>query len=147
MNTMISSRSIRQLRTVGSWSSSFPFGSLTVSGQRLKPPLVFQSRRNNHEAFPCNMTRLQSPTHHNIAAFIAVEDFVRDVTGYTFSNRHLLLIALYGNSTSAHPRQRLAFLGDGILKYLICEAWYETGGSTCKQVFTSRLVEVGANVR
>lgn len=79
------------------------------------------------------MYRLLPSTYHTVTTFIAAEDFVRDITGYTFSNRHLLLAALYGNSEGAHVRQRLAFLGDGLLKYFLCDAWYDTGLSTCKQ--------------
>lgn len=78
------------------------------------------------------MYRLHRTTYNTITTFIATEEFVRDITGYTFSNRHLLLVALCGDSGGANVRQRLAFLGDGLLKYVLSDAWYDTGASTGK---------------
>jgi hypothetical protein len=133
---MVNSLGMRRLRAIGSWPSPLPFRSLNSSRQRpfLGQLLTVQTRQLKHEAYPAAMIRLPKPTYDVITSFIALEEFVREFTGYTFVNRHLLLVAIYGNSYPEHPRQRLAILGDGIVKYAACADWYEYGGATCKSI-------------
>jgi hypothetical protein len=84
------------------------------------------------------MSNLPKHTYGVITTFIAAEDAIREFTGYTFSNRHLLLAAFYGNSNPAHPRQRLALLGDGLVKHNACADWYENGNPTSKTILAWR---------
>jgi hypothetical protein len=84
------------------------------------------------------MINLPKATYDAITTFTTAEDAIREFTGYTFSNRHLLLAAFYGNSNPAFPRQRLAFLGDGLVKHNACADWYESGKPTCKTTLAWR---------
>jgi hypothetical protein len=65
-----------------------------------------------------------------VARFISSIEFVREITGYTFIDRHLLLQALYGEGGPENPQQRLAMLGDILLQYVLKDDWFQTGQTT-----------------
>jgi hypothetical protein len=114
--------------------------------QRLSLPFGHFKRRNQYQAFP---TRLSLEAHQDINTYLALPDkvstvgkflasvtFVRDITGYTFIDRHLLLQALYGDTHSGRPHQRLALLGDIVLEYILIDDWFQLGLPTSESQVT-----------
>jgi hypothetical protein len=98
-------------------------------------PLERSRRGNQYQAYP---TRLRSQDQAAIREYLAKSDdnsavakfmssmvFVREITGYTFIDGHLLLQALYGASGSENPQQRLAILGDTLLQYVLKDDWFQ----------------------
>lgn len=107
---------------------------------RINLPLEHSRRRNQYQAYQTRL-RTQDQTaikeylaasdkHPAVVRFISSLEFVRDITGYTFVNRHLLLQALYGEGGSEFPQQRLAMLGDMLLQHILKDDWFELGLTT-----------------
>lgn len=103
-------------------------------------PLDHSRRGNQYQAYP---TRLRSQDQAAIKGYLAESDensavakfissiaFVREITGYTFIDRHLLLQALCGEHGPEYPQQRLAMLGDVLLQYVLKDDWFHTGQTT-----------------
>jgi len=130
--------SIRRLPTLETWSRSSIRNHLSASVRhRLNLPLEHSRRRNHYQAFP---TRLSSDAQNRINEYLALSEndsivgkfvasvaFIRELTGYTFIDRHLLLQALYGCGDSSQPHQRLALLGDILLEYILIDDWFRCG--------------------
>lgn len=137
--------SIRRLSTLETWSHPANRNVLSASAiHRLS--LQHFKRRNQYQAFP---TRLSLEAHQDINTYLALPDkvstvgkflasvtFVRDITGYTFIDRHLLLQALYGDTHSGRPHQRLALLGDIVLEYILIDDWFQLGLPTSESQVT-----------
>ena len=99
-------------------------------------------RRNQYQAYP---TRLRgqdqtaikeylavSDKHPAVAGFLSSVAFVHGITGHKFTDRYLLLQALYGVPVSEHPHQRLALLGDTLLQYILKDDWFRLNLPTSK---------------
>ena len=112
---------------------------------RLEFTLEHSRRSNQYQAYP---TRLRSHDHRAINEYLAVSDkhpavagflssvaFVHGITGHKFTDRYLLLQALYGVPVSEHPHQRLALLGDTLLQYILKDDWFRLNLPTRKSRF------------
>jgi dsRNA-specific ribonuclease len=86
----------------------------------------------------------KSDDNSAVFKFISTVAFVREVTGYTFTDRHLLLQALHGNSGSENPQQRLAMLGDTLLQYVLKDDWFQLGLATSES--SSRLEDMQSSL-
>lgn len=61
---------------------------------------------------------------------VANYDAVQDSIGYTFSQRNILAEALDTTGMrTAESNQRLAMLGDAVLKMILLDDWYASGGA------------------
>lgn len=105
-------------------------------------PLEHSRRRNQYQAYPTRLPShdetvikeylAESDSNSAIAGFLASVAFVHGITGYKFTDRHLLLQALYGDQASGNPHQRLAFLGDVLLQYILKDDWFRLNLPTSK---------------
>lgn len=103
-------------------------------------PLELSRQINQYKTYS---TRLRSQDQTAIKEYLAATEnypavskflsslaFVRDITGHTFVDRHLLLQALYGEGGSENPQQRLAMLGDMLLQHILKDDWFQLGLTT-----------------
>lgn len=135
---MMRTHGIRRLSTLDTWSRPSIRTHLSASVRhRLNLPLEHLRRRNHYQAFP---TRLRFDAQNRINEYLALSEndsvigqfvasvtFIRELTGYTFTDRHLLLQALYGCGDSSQPHLRLALLGDILLEYILIDDWFRCG--------------------
>lgn len=62
-------------------------------------------------------------------------EFVEHLLNYTFKDTSLVMEAVQqANRSSGKPDQRLALLGDTLLKHAVLLDWYPTAKTTCKYV-------------
>ena len=100
--------------------------------RRKKQYWAYPTRLRSHDEILIKEYLAESDSNSAVAGFIASVPFVHGITGYKFTDRSLLLQALYGDTAPDKPHQRLALLGDVLLQYILKDDWFQLNLPTSK---------------